>query len=223
MLPAERITVAAAIEAFQRRFPLGFEDPSYIGDRKIGERAYKVLAHEYLDAEFGNGKLRSRLSGDIGGVIDVVSKAIGMVNLLAVQESLALRDALQDQVRAEQFLLKLAELLESDEPDETHFNAYADSIANLPALRGRVATWPVATFLPFLVQPQRHMLLKPEMTRKIADSLGFEINYRPEINWLTYSSLLRMAAIYRGKLASLKPRDMIDIQSFFWIACGGYD
>jgi hypothetical protein len=80
----------------------------------------------------------------------------------------------------------------------------------------------VATIIPFLAQPNRHMFLKPEVTRKAADSLGFELNYRPEPNWLTYKSLLRMADIYGQRLAYLEPRDLIDVQSFFYVACGGY-
>jgi len=66
------------------------------------------------------------------------------------------------------------------------------------------------------------MFLKPEVTRNAAASLAFELNYRPEPNWLTYKSLLRMAEIYREKLVDLKPQDLIDVQSFFWVACGGY-
>ena len=66
------------------------------------------------------------------------------------------------------------------------------------------------------------MFMKPDVTKNAADSLGFQLNYRPEPNWLTYSSLLRMADIYQRKLAPLKPRDLIDVQSFFWVACGGY-
>jgi hypothetical protein len=92
----------------------------------------------------------------------------------------------------------------------------------LPAERGPVAKWTVATIIPFLAQPNRFMFLKPEVTKKAADSLGFELNYKAEPNWLTYKCLLRMADIYGQKLAYLKPRDLIDVQSFFYVACGGY-
>lgn len=61
------------------------------------------------------------------------------------------------------------------------------------------------------------MFLKPDVTNKAAESLGFDLNYRPEPNWLTYRSLLKMAEVYREKLASLRPRDLIDVQSFFWL------
>ena len=117
----------------------------------------------------------------------------------------------------------LADLLEAKEINEGVYQPYADAVCRLPAERGRVASWPVATVLPFLAQPDRHILLKPEITKQVADSLGFELNYRPEPNWRTYRSLLQMAEIYKQKLAPLKPRDLIDVQSFFWVACGGYD
>ena len=77
--------------------------------------------------------------------------------------------------------------------------------------------------MPFIAQPDRHVFLKPDVTKEAAKRLGFNLNYKPQPNWLTYSHVLKMAAIYREKLASLKPRDMIDVQSFFWVACGGAD
>jgi hypothetical protein len=44
----------------------------------------------------------------------------------------------------------------------------------------------------------------------------FELNYRPEPNWLTYRCLLEFAQNLRNKLADLEPKDMIDVQSFLW-------
>lgn len=37
---------------------------------------------------------------------------------------------------------------------------------------GRVATWPVATYLPYLWQLDRHNFLKPEVTKTFADRVG---------------------------------------------------
>ena len=57
----------------------------------------------------------------------------------------------------------------------------------------------------------------------MANAIGCEINYQPELKWLTYSSVLELASAIREKLVkenieNLIPRDMIDVQSFIWVA-----
>jgi hypothetical protein len=220
-LPKDRVTFEQAVSAFQAKFPRGFEDPAYIDDPKVGERQYKWLAHEYYLERLGGGKLRELLETDLRTLVQEVERCVGKVNLVYPIEAASLRDALRVEDAARPFFAKLAELLEAEQITERVFAPYAEAVCGLPAERGRVATWPVATIVPFLAQPDRHMFLKPDLTKKAADSLGFHLNYRPHPNWLTYRSLLQMAEIYREKLSPLKPRDLIDVQSFFWVACAG--
>lgn len=221
ILPAERIPFQHAVDRFLATFPQGFYDPDYLGDLKVGERAYKWNAHEYFVSNLGGSKLREGIENDLPETVRLVQSCISKVNLLASFEQAAFRDALVVPTAAKDFLSRLADLLDSSTINGKAFEPYAEAVSDLPAARGRVASWPVATILPFLAQPDRHILLKPEITKIVADSLGFELNYRPEPNWKTYQSLLRMAEIYREKLAALKPRDLIDVQSFFWVACRG--
>jgi hypothetical protein len=67
------------------------------------------------------------------------------------------------------------------------------------------------------------MFLKPEVTKVAADSLGFNLKYNPTLNWATYEALQRMGAIYLDLLKPLGARDFVDVQSFIWVTCGGYD
>jgi O-acetyl-ADP-ribose deacetylase (regulator of RNase III) len=50
--------------------------------------------------------------------------------------------------------------------------------------------WTIATVFPFLAHSQTHIFLKPEVTQAAAKRRGFSLNYKPELNWLTYSCLL---------------------------------
>lgn len=223
VLPKERITFQQARQEFLARFPLGFEDPAYVGDMHRGERFFKWAAHETFVETLGNGRFRQLLETDRESLIKAILRCERSVNLLALYEKAAFTDAMKEDEPAFRFLASLCKLLEADEINETAFAPYAEAVCNLPADRGRVASWPVATIIPFLAQPDRHLFLKPTVTEKAADALGFHLNYRSRPNWLTYSRLLEMGRIYREKLKPLKPRDMIDVQSFFWVACGGYD
>ena len=61
------------------------------------------------------------------------------------------------------------------------------------------------------------MFLKPNVTRRAAEVYGFDFVYRSKPNWETYSCLLAFADHVRKHQRALKPRDMIDLQSFVWV------
>jgi hypothetical protein len=54
------------------------------------------------------------------------------------------------------------------------------------------------------------------ITKNSADICAFDIRYRPELNWVTYEAVLRFSQFLKDALVDLKPRDMIDVQSFMW-------
>ncbi len=67
------------------------------------------------------------------------------------------------------------------------------------------------------------MFVKPTITQYSSELCGFEINYKPQLNWLTYKSILDFSNYLFSELSDLNPRDMIDVQSFMWcIAPGTY-
>lgn len=219
ILPHARLLFEDAVKVFLDRFPEGFYDTKYIGDSKMGERQYKVDAHRFAVEHLGDGKFRHLLETDDLALVKQIKRCISKVNLLFPVEHAALKDALEDREATRRWCATLAQLLESPGVNEGEFIDYAKATAKLPADRGRVATWPVTTILPFLLQPDRHMFFKPKLTTQAAEVLGFNLNYDPNPNWLTYRRLLKMAEIYRKKLAALKPRDLIDVQSFLFITC----
>lgn len=224
LLPKARVTFKQAVDKFFEYFPQGFDDPRFLGDSKFkGERLYKVAAHEYFVTQLGGKRFCELLNNDLSALVKEVERCVGKVNVLHMTESAAFSEGLRDARAAFRYLEALANVLEAEEISESIYVPYVDAVCGLPASRAKTAKWTIATIVPFLAQPERHMFLKPEVTRNAADSLGFELNYRAEPNWLTYKCLLRMAHIYREMLAEHKPRDFIDVQSFFYVACGGYE
>lgn len=90
-------------------------------------------------------------------------------------------------------------------------------VAGLPRRQTRVLTWPLVTVFGFLALPDVHFFLKPMVTRAAAREYGFDFRYQSRPIWDTYSQLLDFARFIRGDLRNMKPRDMIDIQSFLWV------
>ena len=73
-------------------------------------------------------------------------------------------------------------ILETDPPNAATFDPYVEAVTSLPADRGRVASRPVATVFPYLAAPDRHMFLKPEVTKEATNSLGFDLQYNATPN-----------------------------------------
>jgi len=55
------------------------------------------------------------------------------------------------------------------------------------------------------------------VTRRAATVYGFEFHYRSKPDWEIYSCLLKFADQVRRDQRVLRPRDMIDLQSFIWV------
>ena len=143
--------------------------------------------------------------------------------MLSRFENAALADALQEIGPSRTFFETLLQLLEAPVIDKAVFDPYIQAVGSLPVKKGKAATWPIATLFPHIAQPDRHMFLKPEAARAAAERLGFNLKYETGLNWETYSALLRMGETYLALLKSSGAKDFFDVQSFFFVANGGYD
>lgn len=223
-LPAERVTAEQAREKFLRKFPGGFSDPAYLEDPASEERRYKLRAHDHFVTTLGGGQLERLM--DEGATTELARRAqqvVSRVNLLAPMEAAAFREGLSDDAAARSFFPRLSELL-SRGPERNTFESYAAAVAAVPA-KGKTHTdkWTVATILPFFARPDTFMFVKPSITLAAAERLAFDLRYDPRPNWITYERVLRMSSVYADLLKDLGPRDLIDVQSFFWVTGKQYD
>jgi hypothetical protein len=132
-------------------------------------------------------------------------------------EKMALRDAVRPPAGAEAFARALYGLLHGAAPLPRRFDAWVKVVAGLPRKQTRVLSWPLATVFGFIAQPDTHLFLKPNVTRAAARAYGFDLNYDSRPNWDTYQRLLDFAQLVRRDVRDLRPRDMIDLQSFIWV------
>jgi hypothetical protein len=199
---------------FLRFFRKGFYDPKYID----WERGYKWEAHERWESTLGRPTL-GNLIGE-GDFSEAARRAVTIesrTNLLFSFEKMALRDAIKSPAGARAFVEGLYAFLYGRGSLETRFEAWCETVAGLPRKQTRVLTWPLVTVFGFLALPAEHFFLKPMVTRAAAREYGFDFRYKSRPNWDTYSNLLEFAAVVSRDLRELKPRDMIDVQSFLWV------
>ena len=199
---------------FLRFFPKGFQDPKYID----WERGYKWEAHERWRELLGR-EVHRELIAD-GQFAEVARRAVTIesrTNLLFSFEKMALRDAVKSDAGARAFAEGLFDFLYARTSDRARFERWCDVVAGLPRRQTRVLTWPLLTVFGFLALPDRDFFLKPMVTRTAAREYGYDFQYRSRPNWETYADLLAFAGRVATDLSDLRPRDMIDIQSFLWV------
>ena len=201
----------AARRKFLSYFPKGFRDEDYI------ERGYKWDAHCQWREALGQSTFASLLRQRRFEEIALRALRIeGRTNLIFSFEKMALRDGVRGK-GSEIFAKGLYSFLHGSATMEKRFEAWVGALSALPRKHTRVVTWPVTTVFGFIAQPNQHLFINPNVMRRAAGALAMEFSYASRPNWQTYASALKFAADLKRALRDLRPKDMIDIQSFIWV------
>jgi hypothetical protein len=199
---------------FLRFFRHGFHGQKYLE----WERGYKWEAHQRWGQELSAPELRGLL--EAGRFAEVAARAVRIesrTNLLFSFEKMALRDAVREEAGARAFAQALFALLHASDGGPHAFDRWVEALAALPRRQTRVLTWPLATVFGFIAQPDRHFFLKPNVTRRAARAYGVEVPYRSRPSGEVYAAWLTFARQVKRDLRDLRPRDLIDVQSFLWV------
>lgn len=197
-------------------FPAGFTDPDYLHL----ERNYKWQTHERWHQALGKREFRALLRRN--DYREIALRAVRVEqqsrhSMVFSFEKMALRDATKVAPGAKAFADGLYDFLYGSRSVESRFNQWVEVVSGLPRKQTRVLTWPLVTVFGFIAQPESHIFLKPLVTRAAARAYGFDFQYASRPNWNTYASLLEFGACIWRDQKRLKPRDMIDVQSFIWV------
>jgi hypothetical protein len=195
-------------------FPGGFRDETYLA----WERDYKWEAHKEWNRVLNPLEMQRLIAARAWH--ELAQRAVKIESgrsLLFSFEKMALRDAVRSEAGAEIFAKDLFKLLHGTGALEQRFKDWVAAIEQLPRKQTRVLTWPLVTVFGFIAQPRTHIFLKPNTTKEAAHKLGLEFNYLSRPNWSTYRCYLDLAQATRRQIQDLRPRDMIDIQSFLWV------
>lgn len=201
---------------FLRYFPGGFRDETYLE----WERDYKWQTHLRWQQVLGQSQYAELLSA--GEFHEIAARAIRVEqqsrhSMIFSFEKMALRDAVRSPEGARAFATGLYEFLHGDEPLDRRFARWVATVGSLPRRQTRVLTWPLVTVFGFIAQPRQHLFMKPLTMRAAARAYGHDLPYASTPGWPTYRSLLDLAAQVRRDQRALRPRDLIDVQSFLWV------
>lgn len=195
-------------------FPGAFRDEDYINL----ERGYKWAAHQRWHEELSPASFRRLLDERAYGEIAMRAvKVEQRTNLIFSFEKMALRDGVRSPAGAKIFAEGLYAFLHGPGEPAEKFGAWVACIGALPRRLTRVLTWPVATVFGFLAEPKTHLFIKPTVMRAAAKKYGWDFAYTPRPSGEAYGDALAWAARVQHDLKDLRPRDMIDVQSFLWV------
>jgi hypothetical protein len=206
------IKVARCRRKFLRYFKKGFRDETYFD----WERGYK----ERASAQWQEALARPKFEELVDRPAEMVAHAVRIesrTNLLFSFEKMALRDAVKSAAGAKLFAESLYAFLHGRGGAEERFEKWCAAIAKLPRRQTRVLTWPMVTVWGFIAQPEKHIFLKPNVTRRAAEAYGHTFPYVSKPSWPVYRDLLAFAERIRKDTRDLRPRDMIDLQSYIWV------
>jgi hypothetical protein len=214
--PSWHTHLRAAKRRFQEIFPRRFADPTYLE----WERDYKCAAHEAWRRELGRTEWQGLL--EVGAHDEAARRIASLyarskLNMLALYEWMALREALTDRKAGRALAAGLFDLVHGTGAFGRRLERFTDLLEGLPQRQTRLAKWPVATLFPFVARPNEHMILKPKLVKRAAQLLGFDLAYTTRPNGATYDAFMRYVTWLRGELAPWRPRDLIDLQGFIWV------
>lgn len=185
---------------FVKFFPDGFRSTDYM----TRERNFKIKAKTGLDAQ---APVEKAATGS--GFGQAVLGCFRATTLLSPFEKMRVQDLLRSP-DADAFIRATARFALGDGK-----SALMDM--EQAARKHECAKWTIATYLPYLWRPDKHMFLKPEVTKDFAERVGCAFYYYPKLDIAVYDSLLDLASQTDAEVAPLKPQDRIDIQSFIWV------
>jgi hypothetical protein len=214
--PLRDAGLRAAKHRFREVFPDGFRDETYLA----WERDYKWAAHRAWMETLAPATWKRLLDEgrfQEGGQRIATFYGRSKLNMLALYEWMALREALADRRGAETIGAGLYELIHGHGDYGARLERFTRVLDEAPQRQTRLAKWPVVTLFPFVAQPGRHLIVKPNLMKRVAERFAVDFAYRPRPNAETYERILAFARGLKADLASWKPRDLVDIQGFIWV------
>lgn len=202
-------TVRAAVDRFRKAFPGGFADPKF----QAVEREGKDEAHLFLSAHM-TAEILAELTAKnrFDEIRKLLRRVTAQTTVLFPFEQAMLGEGPKDPELMKRFCEALTGLM-GGEDFPAAFDKFVGVLISFEAAR-----WSVATYLPFLHDPEQHVFVKPKFVRDLADAFGYDLIFQPDPSYAIYSRVQDFYRFLCRKLPEygedLTPRDMIDVQGF---------
>ncbi|MDX1662530.1 MAG: AAA family ATPase [Candidatus Promineifilaceae bacterium] len=207
--------VEEMVELLRRRYPAwdGFDHPPFVADEVQPKQQTVEKARELLSE---SALMRLLTAWRYDELIDRLEQLGRDSNLLwnRVPQQGDLAILYHPRLERAEFGLQMRQLLYGralTAQRVQQFSRYASR-------QGLPNRWPFPTYFLFLTHPERELFIRPQIARWFLQFVGLANRYTPYPNGDLYATLLEQALALRSGLAPFGPRDMVDVQSFLWVA-----
>lgn len=212
------VTFEQQVEFFRTLYPGGFQGPEWTEEHRGGEgRSLKrhrdpviAQARELL-AEDEVARMMSE--GRYADVRDAACQILSNTSLVSLRPVKSFREL--DDERTEQFAVAAAELLYGEGDFGPRFKGW---LKTLTSALGSKPSWRLATALPPLLDPEKHVCVRHSAFIRQAASIAPTSHYSRRPTARSYRNFRRVARVVSTRLeaAGLPPRDLLDVHDFIW-------
>ncbi|ACR80494.1 MULTISPECIES: hypothetical protein [Kosmotoga] len=189
----------------------GFEDDRFLEE----ERDYKVetvkRAKELLNETVLAGLIESKAYSELFERIEKIGKDNNLL-FNSIPTSGDLRLLFSTKINKEAFSKEFFNLLYGSGSSEERLEKFCNFVEK----SGEKSYWTFPTYFLFIVYPESEYFVKPSVVSWFANFFGFAFSRKPDAR--SYKLLKDYSFELMKALSDFNPKDMIDIQSFIWVA-----
>jgi 5-methylcytosine-specific restriction enzyme B len=190
----------------------GFSDPRFTAD----EVDYKHKSIEKARTRLSEGALSQLIAaGEYDRVVQRLEELGKDNNLLyrGVPRQGDLSILYQPMLDRQRFSQVVLDLLHGPGPSPERLERYATWVE----AEGLPNKWTFPTYFLFLVHPDTDLLIKPDATQRFLNLAGTGLKLGSRPTGEVYTQVLEVADRLKEALSPYGPRDVVDLQSFFWV------
>lgn len=205
----ERRHLPGMIDTFLKVYPDGF-----YGERLAQEeRNYKLKASQLCQQLLSEDDMTTLIEGQHWNeLFERVKTLVNKTNLIQPSfEKPKLFDTIREPGNPHVFYPALLDCLHGPGSHAARIGRFADTLSSLG-----LAKWTYVSYFLYLHYPDECMFVKPEGLKQCINITQYPLDYNPAPSEALYAQILTFSSWLKHKLADLKPRDMIDVQSFMW-------
>lgn len=197
------------IDTFLQEYPGGF-----YGERLVSEeRNYKLEAHQMCRDFFSESEMTGLIAKkDWEELFQRTQAVVKKTNLMQPTfECSKLFNTLHEAGVPETFYPALHDCLHGQGTHAERVGRFSNTLIEIG-----LGKWTYASYFIFLYHPDECMFVKPEGLKQSVKITQYPMDYEATPSGALYQQILEFSHWLKDKLSDLKPRDMIDIQSFMW-------
>jgi len=220
-LSATFLTDDQAVEQLLAALPDGFATPAAGASKVKPGRAARWHAAHAAWAKLPKDEA-AKLAAD-GTLAPLLARVREVEKLVAPLHPPAdvdvLEAALADEDTAGPYFVALTDLLAAPTPGRARFEKLFAAVRGLPIEPSH--QWLLATLLPFVAAPTRHVLLRPRGSCVAAERLGCDLRFETTPTWPAYSAMLALNTRWLERLAAHGAADFVDVETFLHVVATG--